>query len=96
MRYKTRPGVVLTKICGSLLLIPTRAASEACPHILRLSFISAICWEMIGNGKPIDDIYRVYAILSKKPPEDVHSVVDGILGDLSARGYLITVEDETR
>ncbi len=93
MNYKTRPGVVLTSICGSRFLIPTRSASEQFPHVIKLSFLTAICWSMIKSNHSCKEIYHAVEILTKKPHESVILLVDNILRELSDAGALEMIEE---
>ena len=91
MNYQLRPGIVFTKICGQYLLIPDRAAAEACPHILRLNVISAALIENIQKEYPMEKIYQVYEILSRKSAEESHERIDRLADDLCRQGFLIEV-----
>ena len=93
MNYKTQPGVVLTTICGSRFLMPTRAASEHFPRVIRLSFLTAICWSIIYNGHGTAGVYEAMGILTKKPREDVEAMTDRILGELYDVGALVAAEE---
>lgn len=94
MKYKQRPGIVYTEICGEHYLIPTRSASEFCPHATRANFIISIIWGKLGSGRPVDDIYRAFQLLTRQPEEKVKKVVDKLLAELCRKGLLIVVEDE--
>lgn len=94
MRYKVRPGIVRAQICGVYLLIPDRAASEACPYIRRINLLLSAAVEVIEKGQPIEKIYTIYRILTKRPEEEIRQKVDRQLADLCDKGFLIRVEDE--
>ena len=94
MRYRQRPGIVKTNICGVSYLIPTRKASEACPNVLKLSLISTVAWEAVAKQREAD-IYHIYGLLTKKPITEVHEIIDKLLHDLCDQGFLIEAEDET-
>ena len=94
MHYIVRPGIVRAKICGVYLLIPDRAASEVCPYVQRISLLVSAAVEVIEKGQPVENIYTIYRILTKKPEEEVRAKVDGLLADLCGKGFLIRVEDD--
>lgn len=48
--YRTRPGVVLTGICGEYLLVAAKSAREFVPYVTQLNESSAALWEMLENG----------------------------------------------
>ena len=92
MIYSCRPGIVLTKICGQWLLIPTRAASEHCPNVTRLTFPAALIWGMIEKRKSREDIQRAMSILTHDETK-ARDVVRSIIDSLLERSLLLT-EDE--
>lgn len=94
MKYITRPGVVLTKVCGSYLLVPTRQASEHCPYIIRLTLLWVIAWNVLSKGDSIDAICKAHMILTKKPEDEVRKKIDVFLKALCDKGFLIAEEGE--
>lgn len=92
MCYKLRPGVVTSKICGVYLLIPTRAVSEFCPGVQRVSLLLYAALELLERGEPMEKIYKMYEILTKQSPDAVKARVDGLLLDLYNKGFLIVTE----
>lgn len=94
MRYIARTGVARVEICGCFLLIPDRKASEYCEGVVPVKFLGAAVWGMLSNGKPIEDIYTFYRIMTRKEEDDVRRDVDAYLSSLCEKGYLIPVEDE--
>lgn len=90
MNYRVRSGIVNTKICNVRLLIPTRAASEYCPSILSLSFLSGMVWDMFEKGKSLEEIYNMYKILSKR---DDLTRVNKVIDMFVEQGYLIVCQE---
>ncbi len=93
MTYRTRPGIVKTEICGVHLLVPTREAAELCPNILRLKLTHAIVWDIISREGPVEDICRVFSILTKKPDKEVRTRVQKLLDDFCEKGFLIRTDE---
>ncbi len=93
MKYKVRPGIILTEICGTYLLIPTREASEYCPSVIRISPLMVGIWKTIADDKPVENVYKVMQILTKKPDDEVKEFVDAKLDDLYEKGLLILREE---
>ena len=89
MNYSPRPGIVRAKICGEYLLIPTRSASEECPEVMRLSLMGAALWEELEKGRELKKLYEVFAILSRKPEEEIRERTDKLLDRLYEKGYLV-------
>ena len=94
MRYKPRPGVVLTKICGVHLLVPTREASVECPNISRLSLLGIAAWDVVTNNRSIQDLYRMQQILSRTDEASAKEYVDAFLQKMCDNGFLIQVDDD--
>lgn len=94
MKYKIRPGVVFTEVCGSKLLVPDRRASEACPYIIRVPKLWAAHLQALSNGTPVEKIYRNHSIITKKSIEESREIVDQILAELANKGFIIPLEDE--
>ena len=94
MKYKTRPGVVLTKVCGTSLLVPNREASTLCPYVIRLPFLWASTWKALQKGDSIETICKAHSILTHKSEEEAGNNLDDFLKEMCEKGFLIQVEDE--
>ncbi len=95
MIYKTRPGILTTKICGVTTLIPTRAAMDQCSHIQCLPFFWAETWNAIRDEKPLEIILRAHEILTRQPREKVLTDYQAFCKDLAQKGFLIEVPEKT-
>lgn len=94
--YKIRPGIVKTEICGVRLLVPTRAASEECPHILRLNMIYDFTWSILTKAdgdEGVENVRKMIALLSKAPDDVVEEKVNQLLSGLCEKGFLIETEE---
>ena len=96
MKYKAREGVVLTKLCGMNVLIPTRAAFDSCHTIQPLPLLWAATWDCLAKGKPTEEIIQVHQILTKKSREEIVSKLEQFYEDLANKGFAIRCEDEKR
>ena len=94
MAYKTRPGIVRLRICGAYLLAPTRAASEECPHVMRISFLGALIWKLLEKEHDTRGMCALYSAFTRKPDKEVERDVADFLGTLCKNGFLIEVPDE--
>lgn len=95
MTYELRPGIVLTKICGEYMLIPSRQASESCPSLKRLGLIGASLIETINKKEPLDKVCKAYEILGNKTPEEAREKIRKMVDDLLREGFLIeTMENQ--
>ncbi len=89
MKYSCRPGIVLSKICGVWLLIPTREASEHCPGILHLTLPSVFVWGMLEKGKSERDMCKALSILMHKDEDAMQDVLHSIIQSFLKKGALI-------
>lgn len=46
-RYITRPGIILTSICGEYFLVATAENLPHCPYITELNETSAFMWKQL-------------------------------------------------
>lgn len=95
MSYKIRPGVTRVNICGANLLIPTRAASIECPHVLRLGGLGSLLMGYVEGNLPRDLVVNLLSKMQKKPISDVEALIDTTLQDLCAKGYLIMLHKDS-
>ena len=93
MRYQPRPGIVLTKLCGMRVLIPSRAASAYCATIRPLPFLWAAVWELLGQEDADEKIMKVYRILTKKTDREIREELDRLCKSLCEQGFLLEKTD---
>ena len=93
MIYKLQPGIVDTSICGVYLLIPTRSASEVCPHIFRLSFLSELTWTLMKKEKPLEKIINIRTEFSRKTFKEEKERTEDLLRKLYEMGFLQELPD---
>lgn len=89
MNYKPRPGIVMTKICGFRVLVPTRAASEHCSSLLRLPLLWAITYELLGQEDGEERILKAHQIFTKQPEDVIRANVERFCEDMAKKGFLI-------
>lgn len=94
MKYVPRPGIVLTKICGQNVLIPARAAYASCRVILRLAPLWAMTWEQFGKEDAEDRILKLHRILTKKPDDEIRTLLNAFCEEMAARGFMIENPEE--
>ena len=95
MNYQCHEGIVLTKMMGKWILIPTRKASIDCPGIIELSLPSAMIWALVSKKRPMADIYKIHKIFFKKEPEESKESTDLFLKELCDKGYLKVVNEDS-
>ncbi len=89
MTYRCRPGIVLEKVCGAWLLIPTREASVFCPHVHRLAIPSALLWGMLKEGKSEEDMKKALSILTHKTGEELDDMMKPLLQSFIDKNLVI-------
>lgn len=94
MRYQARPGVVLTKLCGLRVLIPSRAASAYCSTIRPLPLLHAAVWELLGQDDADEKIMKLYRILTKKPDSEIREELNKLYKSLYEQGFLVETEEQ--
>ena len=55
-RYKTRPGVILTSVCGEHLLVAAAAVRDLCPYVTEINETSAFLWRQLTSGADLDGL----------------------------------------
>ena len=92
-RYKTRPGVVLTEICGQHVLVAAAAVRELCPYVTEINETSAFLWRQMISGADLDGLM---AALDKEydipDPSAARQAVEDFLRQMLELNYLLPVE----
>ncbi len=96
MKYKTRPGVVLTPICGEYLLIAAKALQDICPYVLQVNETSAFLWERLIPGASreelLKDVMQEYEV---DDPAAVGPAIDAFLKQMIEANYLLEEKEGT-
>lgn len=95
MKYTCRPGVILTRICGEWLLIPTREASQYSPCIMRLTFPAMLAWRILKKNRSEEDICRALQIFFHCGEEEARWRTEAMLMSFEERNLIIPVESTT-
>lgn len=94
MVYKTRPGIELIHVCGTHLLIATRATWNVCPHVMQLTKGAAFTWSLLQKGKTPDVIAQLLSVFSRRPVAEVREQLDALIDKFVANGYLLTDDSD--
>lgn len=88
--YRTRPGVVLTSICGEYVLVAAKAARDEVPFATQISESSAFLWKNLINGADEDtlaaSVLEEYEI---EDPRAARAAIRGFVGKMFELGYLV-------
>lgn len=91
--YHTRPGVVLTGICGEYLLVAAKSIRDEIPYVTQLNESSAFLWRKLENGA--DEQMLEDAVLEEYEIEDraeANAAIRSFLDEMLQAGYLICEE----
>ena len=75
-RFKTRPGVVLTEICGEHVLVTARSVMRECPFVTNVNEESAFLWRKLKYGADEEELMR--AVEEEYEVEDPAELREGI------------------
>lgn len=93
MRYKTRPGVLLTAICGEHVLVAAASLWDLCPYVTQINDTSAFLWRHLNVGADLDSLMAAldeeYAL---DDPDAARQAVEAFLRQMLELNYLLPVE----
>lgn len=95
MKYRPRDGIVTTKICDMMVLIPSRAASEYCNTIQPLPLLWYLTWQAIIENKPFEILLKAHKILTKRTDDDIIERINKFCDSLCQKGFLEEIPEET-
>lgn len=93
MNYKTHPGVVMTTICDTPVLIPLRTFYPQLRKLVRLPFMMVPLWDYLSNGKSVDYYAQMISKITKRSEEEVRQRAEKLCEEFCKLGYLIAVPD---
>jgi hypothetical protein len=80
-RYKTRPGVVLTEICGEYVLVSAKMNLGVCPYVTTVNETSAFLWNRLIEGADFASLMQ--AVREEYEIDDVSAAEDAVRAFLS-------------
>ena len=94
INYKTRPGVVLTEVCGQYLLVSAKEAREYCPYVNQINETSAFIWKTLQHGAGIDTVKQAVMNEYEAEESELDGVLEMFIRELYEKGYLIQEGEE--
>ncbi len=94
-RYRTRPGVVLTDICGAYMLVSAKANLAFCPYVTEINGTSAFLWKRLKKGA--DELELLEAVKENYDigdPEAALTAIRGFITGMLEMNYLLEDEEE--
>ena len=93
MVYKARSGVLQTEVCGEYLLVAIKAARQFCPFVTVLNESAVFVWRRLAEGATLESLEAAVAEEYEiDDPEEVRSLLLGLLENLENNGYLLRTE----
>ena len=93
--YKTRPGIILTEICGEYVLIAARALLDQCHYLTQVNESSAFLWKQLEKGATLEDMMTAvkeeYEIADD---DDTKDVISDFIRNMLDMNYLLVCEEE--
>lgn len=93
--YKTRPGIILTEICGEYVLIAARALLDQCHYLTQVNESSAFLWKQLEQGATLDDlIVAVKEEYETVDADNTEGVISEFIRNMLDMNYLLVSEEE--
>lgn len=93
MKYKTRPGVVLTDVCGEFVLVSAKKNRELCPYVTTVNETSAFLWNRLIDGADLSELMD--AVRDEYEIDDAaaaEQAVRAFLQQMHELNYLVTAD----
>ena len=90
MRYRTRPGAVLARICGEYLLVAAQSLRDSLPYVTQLNESSAFLWKKLESGA--DEQTLEQCVLEEYEVEDrdaARAAIRDFMEQMRSAGYLV-------
>ena len=93
IRYKTRPGVILTTICGQHILVAAAAVRDLCPYVTEINETSAFLWQQLTSGADLNGLMAALDAEYELPdPSAARQAVESFICQMLELHYLLPVE----
>ncbi|MBR4659205.1 MAG: PqqD family protein [Clostridia bacterium] len=88
-KFRTRPGVVLTEICGEHMLVAARELAGDCPFVTTVNEESAFLWEKLKDGADAEQLLKaVQSEFNVDDPEALREAIRAFLKQMSELNLL--------
>lgn len=95
VKYRTRPGVVLTDICGENVLVSASSLAGLCPYVTQINDSSVFLWKLLEKGA---DAQQLAAAVEEEfevdDPAALRSVIDDFIKQMTDLNYLLPDEQK--
>ena len=90
MRYRTRCGAVLARICGEYLLVAAQSLRDSLPYVTQLNESSAFLWKKLESGA--DEQTLEQCVMEEYEVEDrdaARAAIRDFMEQMRSAGYLV-------
>ena len=92
-KFITRPGVVLTEICGEYVLVAAKELLDTCPYVTQLNDSSAFLWEKLTAGADADGLFEaVQAEFDIDDPAVIRQAIEDFIRQMNEMNYLLPAD----
>ena len=93
--FKTRPGVVLSEICGEYVLVSAKKLQDLCPYISQINESSAFLWKQLEKGMNQQQLIQAVETEYETDNDiDIRESVHLFLQQMLELNYLICTESD--
>ena len=93
-RFFTRPGIVLSSICGEYFLVAAKAARPMVPSYARLNESSAFLWRLLESGSDASKLEQaVMEEFEIDDAEQAKNAIQSFVSQMLESGYLLEKGD---
>ena len=90
LRYRTRPGVVLSSVCGEYVLVAAKSVRDSVPFVSQLNESSAFLWRLLESGAGEAELMEAVQEAYELPdPEMAREAIHDCLQTMLQAGYLL-------
>ena len=95
VKYRTRPGIVLTDICGENVLVAASSLTGLCPYVTQINDSSVFLWRLLQNGADAEQLAAaVEAEFEVDDPKALRSVIYDFIKQMTELNYLLSDEQK--
>lgn len=87
--YKSRPGVVLTKLGGEFFLVAIKELMGECPYVTQINETSAFLWKQMEQGATLEALEAaIEEEYEVNDPAAAHAAIEGFIQQMKKLNYL--------
>lgn len=95
VKYRTRPGIVLTDICGENILVAASSLTNICPYVTQINEPSAFLWKQLEKGADTEQLLAaVEAEFEVDDREALRTAIEDFIKQMAGLNYLLSDEQK--